>query len=410
MRLLIALLFCLPLVVHGQSKSYTKYSNVIGWGEHEAPVAPAGFKVSLFAKDLQNPRWIYELPNGDLLVSESNSHFPFFMKIGAKIIGASRFKSVKNSANRITLLRDADHDGIPETRTIFLSKLNQPFGILLVDNFLYVANTDAIWRFPYTAGATHITAPGTKIADLPAGKTNRHWTRNLLVNPSHTKLYVAVGSGDDHGEKGLDKEQLRAAILEMNMDGTGLQIYASGIRNPVTIAYAPGTNDMWAIVNERDKLGNDLVPDYFTHVQKGGFYGWPYSYFGQHIDTRVPAAPAGLVEKAIVPDVSLPAHSANLGLAFYTKSSFPERYRNGAFITQHGSWNRIPISGYKVIFIPFKNGKPSGPPEDFLTGFVKDSVKGVVRGRPVGITVSHNGDLYFTDDKENRVWRVQANQ
>lgn len=408
MRPLIALLFCLPLLVNAQTKSYTKYSNVVGWEDNETPVAPAGFRVSLFAKDLQNPRWIYELPNGDLLISESNSHFPFFMKIGAKIIGASRFKSVRNSANRITLLRDADHDGRPETRTTFLSNLNQPFGILLVDNNLYVANTDAIWRFPYTTGATNITAPGTKIADLPAGKTNRHWTRNLLVNPSHTKLYVAVGSGDDHGEKGLDKEQLRAAILEMNMDGTGLQLYASGIRNPVTIAYAPGTNDMWAIVNERDELGNDLVPDYFTHVQKGGFYGWPYSYFGQHIDTRVPAAPAGLVEKAIVPDVSLPAHSANLGLAFYTRNSFPERYRNGAFITQHGSWNRIPISGYKVIFIPFKNGKPSGPPEDFLTGFVKDSVKGVVRGRPVGITVSQQGDLYITDDKENRVWRVQA--
>lgn len=409
------LLLCLPLINYAQqlppphaTKSVTKYSKVKGWGDNETPKAPAGFTVTLFAADLQNPRWIYELSNGDLLVAESNSHYGFFKKIGAAIIGATHSNSVKNSANRITLLRDADHDGVPETRSVFLSGLHQPFGMLLIGDQLYVANTDAVWRFPYKEGATGITAPGVKIADLPAGKVNRHWTRNLLVNPSHTKLYVAVGSGDDHGEKGVEKEQLRASILEMNLDGSDLQLFASGIRNPVTIAWAPGTDDMWAIVNERDELGNDLVPDYFTHVKRGGFYGWPYSYFGQHIDPRVPAAPPGLVEKAIVPDLPLPAHSANLGLTFYTHTAFPEKYRNGAFITQHGSWNRKPVSGYKVIFIPFKNGKPAGPGEDFLTGFVKDSVAGTVRGRPVGITVSRKGELFITDDKENRVWKIKA--
>ncbi len=388
------------------TKSYTKFSKVEGWDDGAKPIAPDGFMVNLYAEGLQNPRWLYELPNGDLLVAESNSHYGFFKKIGAAFIGATKSNSVKNSANRITLLRDDDHDGVPETRTVFLKDLHQPFGMLLVGNQFYVANTDGLLRFPYTEGATSIDAKGEKIATLNAGKANRHWTRNIIANKDKTKFYVAVGCGSDHGEKGMDKELLKANILEMNPDGTDLKVYASGLRNPVGMDWAPETNTLWTVVNERDELGNDLVPDYLTSVKEGAFYGWPYSYYGQHKDPRVPNAPDGLVEKAIVPDYALKAHTASLGLAFYTKNSFPDKYKNGAFITQHGSWNRQPISGYKVIFVPFRNGKPAGKEEDFLTGFVKDSISGEVRGRPVGITVSHTGALFITDDKTNRIWRI----
>jgi glucose/arabinose dehydrogenase len=342
------------------TKSYTAYSHVKGWQDGTKPIAPEGFVVSLYADGFENPRWLYELPNGDLLVAESNSHFGFFKKIGAALIGATRSNNVKNSANRITLLRDADHDGIPETRTVFLKDLHQPFGMLLVGNQFYVANTDGLLRFPYTEGATSINAKGEKIAAFTAGKVNRHWTRNIIANKDKTKFYVAVGCGTDHGEKGMDKEVLRANILEMNPDGSGMRVYASGLRNPVGMGWAPGTNTLWAVVNERDELGNDLVPDYLTGVKEGAFYGWPYCYWGQHIDPRVPNAPDGLIDKATVPDYSLKSHTASLGLAFYTKNNFPEKYRNGAFITQHGSWNRKPLSGYKVLFVPFKDGKPAG--------------------------------------------------
>lgn len=388
------------------TKSYAKYSHVEGWDDGTKPVAPEGFVVSLYADGFQNPRWLYELPNGDLLVAEANSHYGFFKKIGAALIGATRSNSVKKSADRITLLRDADHDGVPETRTVFLKDLHQPFGMLLVGNQFYVANTDGLMRFPYTEGATSINVKGEKIASFTAGKVNRHWSRNIIANKDKTKFYVAVGCGTDHGEKGLDKEVLRANILEMNPDGSGMRVYASGLRNPVGMDWAPGTNTLWAVVNERDELGNDLVPDYLTGVKEGAFYGWPYCYWGQHIDPRVPGAPAGLVEKATVPDYSLKSHTASLGLAFYTKNNFPEKYRNGAFITQHGSWNRKPLSGYKVLFVPFKDGKPAGEAEDFLTGFMKDSVRGEVRGRPVGVIVSNTGALFITDDKTNRIWKV----
>lgn len=388
------------------TKSYMKYSNVKGWKDGEQPIAPEGFIVTSYADDLQNPRWLYELPNGDLLVAESNSNYKFFKKIGAAIVGANKSNSMKKSANRIILLRDADHDGIPETKTIFLDGLNQPFGMLLVGDQFYVANTDGLLRFPYKAGAISIDAKGEQIASFPAGKVNQHWTRNIIANKDKSKFYVAIGCGTDHGEKGMDKEVLKANILEMNPDGSGMRVYASGLRNPVGMDWAPGTNTLWVAVNERDKLGNDLVPDYITSVKEGGFYGWPYSYFGQHRDPRVPDAPAGLIDRAIVPDFPLNAHTASLGLAFYTRNGFPEKYKNGAFITQHGSWNRKPVSGYKVIFVPFKNGQPAGPQEDFLTGFVKDSVSGVVRGRPVGIAVSQTGALFITDDRTNRIWRV----
>jgi glucose/arabinose dehydrogenase len=388
------------------TKSYMKYSNVKGWNAGEKPVAPEGFMVTLYAEGLQNPRWLYELPNGDLLVAESNSNYKFFKKIGAAIVGAARSNSMKKSADRITLLRDADHDGIPETKTVFLKGLNQPFGMLLAGDKFYVANTDGLVRFTYTEGATSISTVGEKVATFTAGKVNQHWTRNIIANKDKSKFYVAVGCGTDHGEKGMDKEVQRANILEMNPDGSGMRVYASGLRNPVGMDWAPGTNTLWVAVNERDKLGNDLVPDYITGVKEGGFYGWPYSYFGQHPDPRVPDAPAGLIESAIVPDLPLNAHTASLGLAFYTRSGFPEKYKNGAFITQHGSWNRKPVSGYKVIFVPFENGKPAGPEQDFLTGFVKDSVSGVVRGRPVGIAVSQTGAMFITDDRTNRIWRV----
>lgn len=388
------------------TKSYTNYSHVKGWDDGTKPIAPEGFVVTLYADGFNNPRWMYELPNGDLLVAESNSHFGFFKKIGAALVGATKSNNVKKSADRITLLRDADHDGVPETRTVFIKDLHQPFGMLLAGNQFYVANTDGLLRFPYTTGATSINVKGEKIATFTAGKVNRHWTRNIIANKDKTKFYIAVGCGTDHGEKGMDKEVLRANILEMNPDGSGMRVYASGLRNPVGMDWAPGTNTLWAVVNERDELGNDLVPDYLTGVKEGAFYGWPYSYWGQHRDPRVPNAPEGLVEKATIPDYELKSHTASLGLAFYTKNSFPEKYRNGAFITQHGSWNRKPLSGYKVLFIPFKNGKPAGEAEEFLTGFMKDSVAGEVRGRPVGIIVSDRGDMFITDDKTNRIWKI----
>jgi glucose/arabinose dehydrogenase len=388
------------------TKSHTNYSNVIGWAKGETPLAPEGFTVSLYADDLQNPRWLYVLPNGDVLVAESNTNHPFFEKIGATIIGASKSNSMKNSADRITLLRDADHDGLPEMRTTFLSGMKQPFGMLLINNHFYVAATDGLLRYTYEKGATQITTKPEKLADLPAGKANRHWTRNLIANKDESKIYIAIGSGTDHGEKGLDNEAQRARILEVNPDGSGLRVYATGLRNPVGMGWAPGTSTLWAAVNERDLLGDDLVPDYLTSVKENGFYGWPYSYYGQHIDPRVTEQQPDLVAKAIVPDLSLGAHTASLGLAFYTKTAFPEKYRNGAFIAQHGSWNRKPIAGYKVLFVPFKNGRPSGPPEDFLTGFVKDLDDSKVHGRPVGVFVMPDGSLLVTDDRTNKIWKI----
>lgn len=388
------------------TKSHTNYSNVTGWAKGETPLAPEGFSVSLYADGLQNPRWLYVLPGGDVLVAESNTNHPLYEKIGAFFIGASKSNSMKNSADRITLLRDADHDGVPETSSVFLSGIKQPFGMLLMDDHFYVAATDGLLRYKYEKGLNKITTKPEKLLALPAGKANRHWTRNLIANREGSKIYIAVGSGTDHGEKGLANEAQRARILEVNPDGSGLRVYASGLRNPVGMGWAPGTNTLWTSVNERDLLGDDLVPDYLTSVKENGFYGWPYSYYGQHIDARVEEQRPDLVAKAIVPDVSLGAHTASLGLAFYDKTAFPEKYRNGAFVAQHGSWNRKPISGYKLLFIPFKNGRPSGPPEDFLTGFVKDADAGKVRGRPVGVFVTPDGSMLVTDDRTNKIWKI----
>lgn len=389
------------------TKSHLKFAKVVGWKKGEQPVAPAGFTVTLYADGFNNPRWVYQTPNGDVLVAETNTKHSLLEKIGAPIIGAGRFENLHKSANRITLLRDADHDGIPEIRKPFITEgLQSPFGMLVLGNYLYIANTNGLVRFPYQHGDLVMTAKLDKVIELPAGKANRHWTRNIIANRDSSKIYIAVGSGDNAGEKGLDKEINRACILEINPDGTGLRAFATGIRNPVGMGWAPGTNTLYTSVNERDYLGDELVPDYLTSVQENGFYGWPWSYFGNHTDNRVKDTRPDMVKKAIVPDVSLESHASSLGLAFYTGTAFPQKYRNGAFIAQHGSYNRAELSGYKVLFVPFKNGKPEGKPEDFLTGFIKDDKHRKVHGRPVCVLMLADGSLLVTDDKSNKIWRI----
>ena len=376
--------------------SVTKYADVIGWGGMHMPVVPAGFTVKRFAASLDNPRWIYQAPNGDILVAESNSPHNALEKVTGQ----------RKSADRITLFRGIDTTGRPELRSVLIKELNKPFGMLVSGNYLYVANTDGLMQYPYEPGATAITAKGKQLVALPGGP--RHWTRNIIANADGSKIYIAVGSATDHAEKGVDKEMRRANIIEINADGSGERIYAAGLRNPVGMGWAPGTNTLWTAVNERDELGDDLVPDYLTSVKDGGFYGWPYSYYGAHKDPRVPEKNQTLVDKAIVPDVPLDNHSASLGLAFYDRDVFPARYRNGAFIGQHGSWNKSGMAGYKVVFVPFNNGKPSGMPEDFLTGFIADSTSNKVYGRPVGVAVLQDGSLLVADDAGNTIWRVTA--
>ena len=396
------------------TKSVANYSKVIGWQDGKMPVAPKGFIVSQYAIGFQNPRWMYVAPNGDVLVAESNSNFTLVEKAGAIIKGVNKSDDLAHSADRITLLRDNNNDGIPDQKDTLLTAengLNQPFGMLVIGNWLYVANTDAVLRFAYQKGQTKITGTGEKLVDLPGGKgfrNNRHWTRNIISNANNTKIYIAVGSSTNIAENGIDKERLRADILEMNPDGSGLRIYASGLRNPVGMGWAPGTSTLYAAVNERDELGDDLVPDYLTGVKKGAFYGWPYSYYGKHVDTRVPDQKPDLVKRAVVPDVDLGSHTASLGLAFYTKKTFPAQYQGGAFIAQHGSWNRSVLAGYRVVYVPFKNGKPSGRPQEFLTGFVADLAADKVYGRPVGVVVLPDGSLLVTDDASNTIWRVAA--
>ncbi|WP_309924719.1 MULTISPECIES: sorbosone dehydrogenase family protein [unclassified Arcicella] len=385
------------------------FSNVHGWENGQTPIAPEGFIVTRFADQFDNPRWMYVTPNGDILVAESNSNHTLIEKIGGRIIGASKSNNLSKSADRITLLRDTNQDGIPDLRTTFLKDLNQPFGMLVIGNWLYVANIDAVLRFPYQKGQTEIIEKGQTIMKLPIGEHPRHWTRNLLANADNTKIYVSVGSNTNVAEKGMEQEFRRADILEINPDGSGERIYASGLRNPVGMGWAVGTKTLWTVVNERDELGDDLVPDYLTSVKDGGFYGWPYSYFSQHVDPRVEEKRPDLVAKAIVPDVPLGSHTASLGLAFYNQKSFPQKYHNGAFIAQHGSWNRSVLSGYRVVFVPFENGKPSGKPQDFLTGFMADEKKNVY-GRPVGVIVLPDGSLLVTDDVSNIVWRVSVSK
>lgn len=393
------------------TKSVRNFSNVIGWKEGKTPIAPKGFVVTKYADGFENPRWMYITPNGDVLVAQANSNHSVLEQVGGSLIGANKSNNLSKSANTIILLRDANKDGIPEVRETFLTNdLNQPFGMLIIGKWLYVANTNALMRYPYKAGQTKITEKGQKIIDLPAGEHNRHWTRNIITNADSSKIYIAIGSGSNVAENGIENELLKADILEINPDGSGMKIFASGLRNPVGMGWAPGTKTLWTVVNERDELGDDLVPDYLTSVQKDGFYGWPYAYFGKHEDPRVKEKKPELVNKTIVPEVALGSHTASLGLAFYTHTAFPKKYHNGAFIAQHGSWNRSVLSGYKIIFIPFSNGKPSGKPEDFLTGFIANLEKNEVYGRPVGVVVMPDGSLLITDDTSNTIWRVSTLQ
>jgi glucose/arabinose dehydrogenase len=378
-----------------------------GWPEGKTPTAASGLSVTAFATGLDHPRWVYALPNGDVLVAESNA--PPRPDDGGGITGWVTRKiqgwagATVPSANRITLLRDADGDGIAETRTVFLKDLNSPFGMTLAGNNLYVANTDAIVRFEYTDGMTRIDGAGTKVADLPAGPINHHWTKNVIASLDGTKLYATVGSNSNVAENGIDKEESRAAILEIDPATGASRILASGLRNPNGMGWEAETGKLWTVVNERDELGSDLVPDYLTSVTDGGFYGWPYSYYGQHLDTRVSPQRPDLVVRALVPDYALGNHVAPLGMTFASGSLLPETYRTGVFVGLHGSWNRKPRSGYKVIFVPFAQGRPAGQPLDVLTGFVAadDAL-----GRPVGVAIDRAGALLVADDVGNAIWRV----
>ncbi|MEI6948773.1 sorbosone dehydrogenase family protein [Paraflavisolibacter sp. H34] len=391
------------------TENATKFSDVIGWPAGKTPSAPAGFTVSRFAGDLQNPRWVYIGPNGDVFIAEASTEKGIVKKVKDEISGKADANTKKGSADRITLLRDADGDGTPEVRGIFLENLNQPFGMLVLGNSFYVANTDGILQYPYQPGQTKITAAGKKILSLPAGGYNNHWTRNLFASKDGKKIYVAVGSASNVGEHGMKEEERRACILEINPDGTGERIFASGLRNPQGMAYAPGTTTLWTAVNERDGLGDDLVPDYITSVQEGGFYGWPYAYWGAHEDPQFEGDKRpDLVQKSKVPEVDMGAHTASLGLAFDEKGALSGKWAGGAFVGQHGSWNRSELVGYQVAFVPFRNGKPSGKKEPFLTGFIADTASGKVYGRPVGVAFTAKGTLLVTDDAGNTVWQVKS--
>ncbi|ABA73382.1 sorbosone dehydrogenase family protein [Pseudomonas fluorescens] len=382
----------------------------IGWPAGAKPTAAAGTQVAAFAENLDHPRWLYVLPNGDVLVAETNAPpKPDDSKgirgwVMKKVMG--RAGAGVPSPNRITLLRDADHDGVAETRTVFLQNLNSPFGMTLVGNDLYVADTDRLLRFNYEPGATEIKSQPIKVVDLPGGTLNHHWTKNVIASKDGSKLYVTVGSNSNVGENGLDQEEGRAAIWEVDRATGNHRIFASGIRNPNGLAWEPQTGALWTAVNERDEIGSDLVPDYITSVKDGAFYGWPFSYYGQHIDVRVEPQRPDMVAKAIAPDYAVGPHTASLGLTFAEGNRLPAQFKEGAFIGQHGSWNRKPHSGYKVIFVPFAAGKPSGTPVDVLTGFLDKDENAL--GRPVGVVIDQQGGLLVADDVGNKVWRVSA--
>jgi len=385
-------------------------AKAVGWAGNAAPTPAQGLAVNAFARGLDHPRWLYVLPNGDVLVAESNA--PPKSEDGKGLKGAVMKSVMKSagagvaSANRITLLRDADGDGVAETRSVFLKDLNSPFGMALVGDIFYVANSDALVRFPYRKGETSISAAPVKVVDLPAGPINHHWTKNVIASRDGGKLYVTVGSNSNVGENGIDQETDRAAILEVDPKAGTRRLFASGLRNPNGLAWQPQSGALWTAVNERDEIGNDLVPDYMTSVRDGGFYGWPYSYYGQHADARVQPPRPDLVAKAIKPDYALGSHTASLGLAFYTGKRLPAHYAHGAFVGQHGSWNRRLPSGYKVVFVPFAGGRPNGAVEDVLTGFL--DAKGQAQGRPVGVAVDVQGALLVADDVGNVIWRIDA--
>ncbi|WP_394757682.1 PQQ-dependent sugar dehydrogenase [Rhodoferax sp.] len=381
-----------------------------GWPLGATPQAAAGTRVAVFASGLDHPRWLYVLPNGDVLVAETNAPPKpgdasglkgWVMGLMMKWAGAGG-----PSANRITLLRDTDGDGVADLRSVLLEDMNSPFGMALVGNNLFVANTDAVLRFPYASGDTRITTRGVKVVDLPGGPINHHWTKNLIASPDGSKLFVTVGSNSNVAERGMAVEAERAAIWQVDTQSGTHRLFASGLRNPVGLAWEPHTGALWTVVNERDELGSDLVPDYMTAVRDGAFYGWPYSYYGQHLDVRVKPQQPGLVATAVAPDYALGPHTAPLGLAWAAGTSLPTAFANGMFIGQHGSWNRRPHSGYKVIFVPFEAGKPVGKPIDVLTGFLSE--QGTAYGRPVGVALDKQGALLVADDVGNVVWRVTS--
>ncbi|MFK4382077.1 PQQ-dependent sugar dehydrogenase [Bradyrhizobium sp. USDA 223] len=386
-------------------------ARIVGWKKDETPTVAQGLQAKAFATGLQHPRSLYVLPNGDVLVVESRPpkrapiKRPKDVLVGF-VMSLATSGGDSGESNRITLLRDSNGDGVPETQSVFLDHLNSPFGVALVGNDLYVANTDAIVRYPYTEGDTKITAPATVLTPLPGGPINHHWTKSLVASPDGAKLYAGVGSNSNVAEKGMEAEHNRAAILEVDRASGRWRVFASGLRNPNGLSFEPQTGALWTVVNERDELGPDLVPDYMTSVKDGGFYGWPYSYFGQHVDPRVKPERPDLVVRAIVPDYALSSHVAPLGLAFNTGTSLPAAYRGGAFVGEHGSWNRHVLNGYKVVFVPFKDGKPNGPPQDVVTGFLNSDNQ--ARGRPVGVAIDKTGALLVADDSGNTVWRVSA--
>ena len=387
-----------------------KIAPAVGWPAGAKPTPVAGTQVVAFASGLDHPRWVYVLPNGDVLVAESSAPKRPEDDKGLKARVVSFFQKRAGagtpSANRISLLRDADGDGVADVKSAFLEGLNSPFGMTLIGDQLYVANTDAVVRFPYMAGETRITAQGIKVVDLPAGPINHHWTKNIIANRDGSRLYATVGSNSNVAEKGITAEYQRAAILEIDPKTGMYRVFASGLRNPNGMAWEPTTGTLWTVVNERDEIGSDLVPDYLTSVREGGFYGWPYSYFGQHVDERVKPQRPDLVAKAIVPDYALGTHVAPLGLAHSAGNTLPPQFANGMFIGQHGSWNRRPPAGYNVVFVPFVDGKPSGMPIDVLTNFL--SAEGKALGRPVGVAIDRRGALLVADDVGNVIWRVSS--
>jgi glucose/arabinose dehydrogenase len=384
-----------------------KVAQAVGWPTGATPIAAEGLKVEAFATGLDHPRWLHVLPNGDVLVAETNAPpkptekgiRAFFMRKFFKKAGAAT-----PSANRVTVLRDANCDGIAETRSIILRDLTSPFGMALVGDALYVANADAVVKFPYRTGQLTITSPATHVVDLPAGR-NHHWTKSMIASADGKRLYVGVGSNSNVGEKGMHEEVDRAAVLEIDPAAGVRRVYAAGLRNPVGLAWEPASGMLWASINERDELGSDLVPDYMTSVKPGAFYGWPYSYYGV-VDNRPKPQRPDLVATALKPDYALGPHTGSLGLASSKGNTLPTRFADGMFVGQHGSWNRKPFSGYQVIFVPFANGRPTGDlPIPVLTGFLHD---GKARGRPVGVAIDATGALLVADDVGNVVWRVSA--
>jgi glucose/arabinose dehydrogenase len=386
--------------------------DVVGWPAGAAPKAPPGFTVTRYAEGLEHPRWLLALPNGDVLAAEAaappsqGDRTNTGIRAWVQKMLMKKVKSDVPSPNRIILLRDTDGDGVAETRSVFAQGLTSPFGMTLVGDTLYVANADGVVSFPYRAGQTAVEGSGTKVFDLPGPPINHHWTKNVVASPDGRRLYATVGSNSNIGDNGMAAEEGRAAIWVYDIAERRARVYATGLRNPNGLDFEPTTGAIWTVGNERDEIGPDLPPDYLTHITDGGFYGWPYSYWGQHVDARVKPQRPDLVSQALAPDYGLGPHTASLGLTFYRASAFPPSYRGGAFVGQHGSWNRQPLNGYRVVFVPFANGRPQMPAQEFLTGFL--NARNEIQGRPVGVVVDSKGALLVADDVGGVVWRVAA--